>query len=257
MASWRETFLNLPIDARRRYAGLHCRQRIGPHRFGRLPSLPAGSAPKHSKQEILDFAIRHQVVTKDEMYTAMHDFRHESPPSMTQLEYMFGSYGNFRRELENDPRCWRWSRRIGDEELVRYCARLRIRTSTQYCEIRKTSLGDFLPAYGTLVKRFGSWTLFRMLMLSYDIDTQMNRYFSESMRAGRELTLTECDRMGIEIRYLQETLTPALLKRIMHEKEMLFRNPGGGISRGKAHEDTEYHKKRTREAVSAPSAASD
>ena len=222
MSSWRETFLSLPIDARRRYAELYCGKGIQA-KVGTLPPFPPSVMPKHSKQEMLDFAKRHHVVTKDEMYTAIHDFRNENPPTMSQIEYMFGSYSEFRKELENDPKCWRWSHRIGDEELARYCAMLKIKNSEHYCQLRKTTLGEVLPPYCELERRFGSWILFQTLMISYSVDIHMDCYFRESIKAGRPLTITECDQKGIEIRYLKQVMTPALFEKVMHEKEELFR----------------------------------
>ena len=71
MASWQETFLSLPIDARRRYAELYCKKGMRA-KVGRLPAFNPLQIPKQSKQEILDFAKRHKVVTQDEMYTAIH-----------------------------------------------------------------------------------------------------------------------------------------------------------------------------------------
>ena len=53
MASWQETFLSLPIDARRRYAELYCRKGMRA-KVGRLPPFNSLQIPKKSKQEILD-----------------------------------------------------------------------------------------------------------------------------------------------------------------------------------------------------------
>lgn len=222
MASWRETFLALPIDARRAYAKRCCRKGLKA-RVGALPPLSSASAPKQSKQEMLDFAKRHQVITKDEMYVAMHDFRHENPPTMAQLEYMFGSWDAFREEIENDPASWSWGGRIGDEELAQYCSMLKIKSAEHYCELRKTTVGETLPPFDQIEKRFGSWMCFHTLALSYSIDKHMDAYFRESIRAGRALKVYECDNLGIEIRYLMECTTPALFKKLMSEREKLYR----------------------------------
>ena len=60
-------------------------------------------------------------------------------------------------------------------------------------------------------------------MISYSVDIHMDCYFRESIKAGRPLTITECDQKGIEIRYLKQVMTPALFEKVMHEKEELFR----------------------------------
>ena len=80
MASWQETFLSLPIDARRRYAELYCKKGMRA-KVGRLPAFNPLQIPKQSKQEILDFAKRHKVVTQDEMYTAIHKGTYKSKVS--------------------------------------------------------------------------------------------------------------------------------------------------------------------------------
>lgn len=222
MASWQETFLSLPIDARRRYAELYCKKGMRA-KVGRLPAFNPLQIPKQSKQEILDFAKRHKVVTQDEMYTAIHDFPNENPPSMDQIIWLFGSYPNFKAEIENDPKCWSWSKRISDEQLARYCAMLKIKNLDHYKQLRKTPVGEMLPTRWQIEKRFGSWLLFFTLVLTYNIDKHLDAYFRQSIETGRFLTLRECDKLGIEIRYLKECLTEELFDRVVREKEKLFR----------------------------------
>lgn len=222
MASWQETFLSLPIDARRRYAELYCRKGMRA-KVGRLPPFNSLQIPKKSKQEILDFAKRHQVVTQDEMYTAIHDFPNENPPTMEQIIWLFGSYPAFKAEIENDPKCWSWSNRINDEQLARYCAMLKIRNLEHYKQLRKTPLGEMLPTRWQIEKRFGSWLCFFTLVLTFNIDKHLDHYFRESIKAGRSLTIRECDKLGIEIRYLKKCLTEELFDLVVKEKEKIFR----------------------------------
>ena len=68
-----------------------------------------------------------------------------------------------------------------------------------------------------LERRFGSWILFQTLMISYSVDIHMDCYFRESIKAGRPLTITECDQKGIEIRYLKQVMTPALFEKVTHK----------------------------------------
>lgn len=222
MASWRDTFLSLPIDARRRYAELHCKRGMKA-KVGKLPPFNPIQTPKHSKQEMLDFAKRHQVLSQDDMYTAIHDFSNENPPSMDQILYLFGSWNNFREEIENDPNCWQWSNRIGDSQLAQYCAMLKLRNVAHYMQLRKTPAGEVLPTPWQIEKRFGSWVCFLNLVLSYNIDKHMDAYFREAVKIGRPLTVQECDKLGIEIRYLYECMTEELFHLTMREKERLFR----------------------------------
>lgn len=222
MASWRETFLSLPIDARRRYAETYGRKGMRA-KVGKLPPFHSYQVPKQSKQEIIDFAKRHQVVTQDEMYTAIHDFPNENPPSMDQIIWLFGSYPNFKAEIQSDPACWSWSNRISDEQLARYCSMLKIKNLDHYKKLRKTPVGECLPPRWQIEKRFGSWLCFFTLVLTYNIDKNLDLYFREAIKAGRHLTTYECDKLGIEIRYLKECLTDELFERVITEKEKLFR----------------------------------
>lgn len=222
MASWRDTFLSLPIDARHRYAELYCKKGMKA-RIGSLPPFNPVQTPKHSKQEMIDFAVRHQVILQDEMYTAIHDFKNENPPSMDQILYMFGSWENFRAEIESDPKCWGWANKITDSQLAQYCAMLKIHNVDLYLKARKKPIGEALPTPWQINKRFGSWVLFFNLVLSYNVDKHMDAYFRESIKQGRPLTIAECDKIGIEVRYLKDIMTEEFFFRVLREKEKIFR----------------------------------
>ena len=90
-------------------------------------------------------------------------------------------------------------------------------------QLRKTPAGEVLPTPWQIEKRFGSWVCFLNLVLSYNIDKHMDAYFREAVKIGRPLTVQECDKLGIEIRYLYECMTEELFHLTMREKERLFR----------------------------------
>lgn len=219
MSSWRDTFLNLSLDARKVYAD-KCRQGSG--KKTRLSKFTFEQYVKESKQDVIDFAKRHKVWTKADMDQAIRKNKSLNPPSGSTVVYLFGTWDRFLKELHSEPGYATLFSGKTDEELAWYCSKLPIRNKYDYMKLRKTDAGNCLPPFCAIERRFGSFAMFLAVVMSYKADFQFQRYFTESAKEGRLLTVEECDEKQIEIRYLVSVLSYDLFVMFLEEKlEML------------------------------------
>lgn len=226
MSSWRDDFLSMSVDARLRYMELYCKDRS--YSPGEFPPIPEWAKVRHTKIECIEFARKHQVRCLREMREAIENFSFESPPSIQGIVFLFGTWPVFMRMVKKKEKNWKWGDLPRDDELVGICSKLHLETAQQYIDLRKTTrLGEYLPSLSFVLGRFGSWNIFRSLLLSFSIDEQMDRYFRRSMEKGKPLTMSECDAEGIEIRFLKETLGKDLFNRVLYEKEQIYRRSQG------------------------------
>ena len=223
MPSWRDHFLNLTIEARKQYVKKYADRIKSPSILGSLPFLPSWNISKMSKQEMIDFALSHNIYTKKDLEEARRVYKLENPPTYYQIMFLFGSFSNFQKQLKNSPKAKYWNNRMTDREFVQFCSRIHIRGYGHYLKIKKEHPEFELPSADSIIKRFGRWELFMSLIRSFDVDLQLDLYFKKSISLGHALTLAECDKYGIEIRYLKSILTEQLLRKLLYEKERWYR----------------------------------
>ena len=223
MASWRENFLKMPVDARHRYAKYIAKKgRITTHFIAMIPEY---MIPRHSRLEMMEWVKRHSVTNEVELEKAILLHLDENPPTVRQIKWMFGTMEQFFRQVYPKPELSIWGRELTDESVAQCCARLKVRNKLDYIQLKSRQNFSWLPETEAIESRFGSWRLFQQLILTYDIDLHFGEYFKQSMKKGAPLTLHECDRKGIELNYLHEVLGERLFKQLLRkQKELLKEN---------------------------------
>ena len=261
MASWRENFLSMPVEARSMYA-----RKIGKKCRGNYPDfnemVPEYMIPRHTRFEMMEWAKSHGATTRGELALAIQKHPDEDPPTIPQIEFMFGTLREFFQTIYKHPKVSFWGRSITDEDLAQCCSRLKVRTWEKYEELQKKPQFAFLPSIREIDQRFGSWNLFKQLMLTYDVDLNVREYFKKSMVLGAPLTLQQCDKLGIELRYLQEVLGKKVMAMLLREQEKVFMDSLSEEERKKykiqrkfKDEDTRRDQERAGEAVRAQASA--
>ena len=89
MPSWRDHFLNLTIEARKQYVKKYADRIKSPSILGSLPFLPSWNISKMSKQEMIDFALSHNIYTKKDLEEARRVYKLENPPTYYQIIFLF------------------------------------------------------------------------------------------------------------------------------------------------------------------------
>lgn len=223
MPSWRDHFLNLTIEARQQYVKKYADKIKSPTILGSLPFLPAWYNTPMSRKDIVDFALRHGLYSKLDFLKACSTYKLENPPTIEQVTFIFGSFEEFQRQLRNSPKAKYWNGRMTDREFVQFCSRIHVKDIPSYLKIREEHPEFKLPSLKPILHRFGRWELFMSLVRSFDVDLQLDLYFKKSIEVGRPLKPAECDKYGIEIRYLKSILTDQLLRKLLFEKERWYR----------------------------------
>lgn len=223
LREWRDAFLRLSIEARQRYAEKIDCPPTPDNRIWELPRIDPIYLSLPSRGEIIRFAKDHEIRTYEYLCKVLKDYASPTTPTLQHIYIQFGGWGGLRRELMRDLTYWNRPKSMTDEELIIYCSRFHIRSERHYLQLQKRLGEDVLPSKHYIMKRFGKWSLFYICLLSYDVDYQLDRYFMESLRRGRPLTLGECDHMGIEVRYLQHVFTEKIFRKLLNMKERLYR----------------------------------
>ena len=224
MSGWRDHFLNLTVEARREYARTYAHKTAkSDFKLGSLPYLPLYKTPTHSKAEIVDWAVDHRVTCHKDLIRAIAESTDENHPTIEEIRFLFGDFSTLHKEIYNRPGAKVWDGRMNDREFVQFCSRIHVKSLPSYLKIREEHPEFHLPPQSSVISRFGTWSLFMALVKSFDVDYQLDLYFRKSIAVGHSLTIDECDKLGIEVRYLKEILTDKLFRKLLYEKERWYR----------------------------------
>lgn len=216
MKTWREMFLRLPVDARKRYAEMYGKSSMT---LDDCHVLTQWSIPRHTRKEMMDFAVENNAYNVERYNAAYAKHKSEKPPMIQQVRFMYGDLKVFFDEVKRHAGIMMLGNCVGDEEFVETCSKLKFNSKAEYERIRRKKSWNWLPSPYVIGQRFGSWELFRLLVQSINIDFIMAEYHKLCHRRGRHVSVSECESHGIGISHAKEVLGEDLFYRLLMKKE--------------------------------------
>ena len=214
--SWREKFLAMSPDARRRLAAANPIKGCVP----RYPRLTARETVTVSKDALIQFGRRHRCLSRDRLERALAtapDFGGRI--TAAQVIWLFDGWDKYLAEVAADPAVWGDPALLDDDSLARFCAAHGMTTRDAYRAKMGTPAAAVLPNVHEIEARFGSWGLFGLLCRTYSIDYMLDRYYRECVKAKRRLGLADAAKLGIDLQGIIAALGKPLFDELLHIRE--------------------------------------
>jgi len=190
-----------------------------------------------SAEDLIKWGIYNKISTR-----ADYDIRfrgNDYAPSYHHIINCFGSWNQYRKAIKNpfvscrrDTNYYDFEKN-GEESYFRLCISLGYHggTKEEYNKIKKANPNGALVSLRRITKQFGSFVIFKNLVLSKLDEESINRFVEESMNRGYRLNEQEAIDVGIDIKGIKNRLGKRIFNKILLRKEAsVFRKIGIAIN---------------------------
>ena len=212
MESWSQKYLKLSPRGRRRQVQKN--QKKQKRKYKKVQRRQG--VKRYSREQMIEWGKRNGVrVVRDLWKMASIQ---EDTPTFKMVLKQFGSWGAYKEAIGLCEQRQGYIGQRTQEQYIRLCIRFNIQTAQDYKRIRKQYKGIII-SYNKLLDKFGNWYNFKRLLRCFDVDRILTEYVQASIEAGHALKLSECDKLGIQIRRAMNSYGRKIFNALVRKKE--------------------------------------